>query len=319
MHDSSNPERRDSNGRDKRDRAQGRPAGGRDGSSRGTKASADRSTASYRGGARFEDELTDEQKLARQLRPVRTHNDDPDIPEDAQAKELDRIARNELKTLTKENADDVARHLVMVARLIDDDPALAHRHAISASRRAGRIGVVRETLAITAYTTGDYALALRELRTHRRITGSNEQLPLMVDSERGVGRPDKALELGRSIDRTTLTPATQVMLAIAMSGARLDQQNPEAALTELDIPQLNPDVAYPYSPALFRAYAEVLIELGRDNDAQHWHDLALRAEQALNVTDQNGDDETIEIYEEHDNNNDGNGNGNGNDESFPQK
>ena len=31
--------------------------------------------------------------------------------------------------------------------------------------RGGRIGVVRETLAITAYATGDFALALRELRT----------------------------------------------------------------------------------------------------------------------------------------------------------
>src|SRR5690606_19036933 len=105
--------------------------------------------------------------------------------------DLDRVARNELKTLSKENAEGVARHLAMAARLIDQDPELAHAHATSAARRAGRIGVVRETLAITAYATGDFALALRELRTYRRITGRDDQLPMMVDSERGLGRPDK--------------------------------------------------------------------------------------------------------------------------------
>ena len=114
----------------------------------------------------------------------------------------DRVALNELKTLSKENAEGVAKHLVMAARLIEEDPQLAHNHAISAARRAGRIGVVRETLAITAYAIEDYALALRELRTYRRITGRDDQLPMMVDSERGLGRPEKALELGRSVSRS---------------------------------------------------------------------------------------------------------------------
>ena len=68
----------------------------------------------------------------------------------------------------KENADAVARHLAMAARVIDTDPALAHEHAQAAVKRAGRIAVVRETAAITAYATGDFALALRELRTYRR-------------------------------------------------------------------------------------------------------------------------------------------------------
>ena len=114
-------------------------------------------------------------------------------------------------------------HPAMAGRLIETDPAPAQRHAQSASRRGGRLGVVRETLAIAAYRTGDYALALRELRTYRRITGSDDQLPLMVDSERGLGRPERALELARSVPRGTLPVPVQVELAIAMSGARLDR------------------------------------------------------------------------------------------------
>ncbi len=224
------------------------------------------------------------------------------LPDDATPKELDRVARNELKTLSAENAERVARHLVMVARLIDDDPELAHQHAISAARRAGRIGVVRETLAITAYATGDFALALRELRTYRRISGRDDQLPMMVDSERGLGRPDRALELGRSVDRASLPVPVQVELAIAMSGARLDQGQADAALGELQIPQLDPNTAYSYSPALFDAYAVVLEELGREAEAKEWFARSERAaealESALHPEGDEGIDEVIEISEE---------------------
>jgi hypothetical protein len=186
----------------------------------------------------------------------------------------------------------------MASRLIETDPELAHQHALSAARRAGRVAVVRETLAITAYAIGDFALALRELRTYRRISGSNDQLPLMVDSERGVGRPDRALELGRSVDRATLPADVQVSLAIAMSGARLDLEQPEAALAELEIPQLDPTRAFSYSADLFHAYAEVLEELGRDADAARWRELAQRAEEAFEQAHATDELETIDVIEE---------------------
>lgn len=236
--------------------------------------------------------------MARELRSVRPRHDDPEIPDDVEPRDLDKGARLELKTLSKENAEWVARHLVMAARLIDDDPELAHQHALSAGRRAGRIGVVRETLAITAYATGDFALALRELRTYRRISGSNDQLPLMVDSERGVGRADRALELGRSVDRSTLPNDVQVSLAIAMSGARLDLGQKDAALAELEIPQLDPNRAFSWSPDLFHAYAEVLEELGRTEQAETWRSRAERAEEAIGASNSVDEHETVDIVEE---------------------
>jgi tetratricopeptide (TPR) repeat protein len=228
----------------------------------------------------------------------RPRHDDPEIPETVSGQELDRIARNELKTLAKENADRVAQHLVMAGLLIENEPALAHRHAQAAARRAGRIALTRETLAITAYAVGDYALALRELRTYRRISGSNEQLPLMVDCERGLGRPEKALELGRSVDRRTLAVATRVELAIAMSGARLDLGQSGEALTELEIPQLDAGTAFSYSPGLFDTYAIVLAELGRHDEADEWGRRADVAANALAAVGMNDGDETIEILEE---------------------
>lgn len=230
-------------------------------------------------------------------RSVRSRHDDPEIPEDVTPNQLDRVARAQLKTLSKENAEGVANHLVMVARLIDTDPQLAYRHAVSAARRAGRIAVVRETLAIAAYTIGDFAMALRELRTYRRISGLNDQLPMMVDSERGLGRPDKALELGRSIPRESLPVEVQVELAIAMSGARLDQGKTDAALTELQIPQLDPNTAYSYSASLFSAYAAVLEDLGRTADADQWYRRADLAAAAWGAADEDEDD-LVEVFEE---------------------
>jgi hypothetical protein len=215
---------------------------------------------------------------------------------------LDKGARNELKTLTKENAERVAKHLVMAVRLMEENPELAHQHVLSAARRAGRIAIVRETLGITAYATGDFALALRELRTYRRISGSNEQIALMVDAERGVGRPDKGLELGRSVERSTLSEATQVALSIAMSGARLDLDQADLALAELEIPQLDPSKAFTYSPALFHAYADVLQELGRHQEAAEWTNCAEVAERALVAADlmesTDEDEQDIVVFEE---------------------
>ena len=241
------------------------------------------------GGRPFEDR-GDDRRASRP--PQEQRESGPWIPPEVTAKDLHPSARNELKTLSKENAEQVGRHLAMAALLIDEDPQLAHEHALAATRRAGRIAVARETAAITAYAIGDYALALRELRTYRRISGRDDQIALMVDSERGVGRPDRALEVGRSVDRSALPTPARAELAIAMSGAQLDLGEPERALTELDIPELDPDRAFEWSPALFAARATVLEELGRDDEAAQWRHRAEVAAEAIDAAlGMTGDDE----------------------------
>jgi hypothetical protein len=174
---------------------------------------------------------------------------------------------------------------------VDHNPELAHEHAKAALHKGSRIPVVRETLGITAYLTGDFALCLRELRTHRRLSGQNTQLPMMVDAERGLGRPERGIELARGVDRTELPDGWQVELAIARSGARLDLGQLEEALFELQIPQLNADVAYSYSPGLFDAYALVLEDLGRSDEAAQWGkaaDVAARALEEKHLGEQDG-------------------------------
>ncbi|WP_019137386.1 hypothetical protein [Cellulomonas massiliensis] len=147
--------------------------------------------------------------------------------------DLDRAARAPLRTLTKENAERVGRHLVMVGRLLDEDPEAAYLHAQAAVRRAGRVDVVREAAGLAAYRTGRYAEALRELRTVRRLNGSSEHLAIMADAERGLGRPERAVALAQEPEASTLSAEARVELAIVVSGARLDLGQPEAAVAAL--------------------------------------------------------------------------------------
>lgn len=189
----------------------------------------------------------------------------------------------------------VARHLVAAARSIEDDPAEALRHALAAGRRAGRVAVVRESVAIAAYAAGDFPLALRELRTFRRISGSDDQIALMVDSERGVGRADRALEIGRSVDRAALPVEAQVGLAIAMSGARLDLGDAAAALDELERAPVDLRRIHPWTPSLFAAFATVYEELGQAEDAELWQTRAANADRVLSEVDAEQDEVSVEF------------------------
>ncbi|WP_284976173.1 hypothetical protein [Arthrobacter sp. efr-133-TYG-104] len=209
----------------------------------------------------------------------------PEIDDDVTGKELDRATGHQIKTLEEQSAGWVAKHLVMAGRLIDIEPELAFQHALAASRRGGRLSVVREAVGLTAYAAGHYGEALREFRTYRRISGSNVHLPVMADCERGLGRPDRALDVVRSPEAQDLDAPGKVELAIVASGARADLNQLDAAVSELEIPQLDINRAFSYSPRLFRAYAEALSAVGRTDEADKWARQALVAENALGVGD----------------------------------
>ncbi|WP_461189768.1 hypothetical protein [Arthrobacter sp. Z4-13] len=167
--------------------------------------------------------------------------------------------------------------------MIDDEPELAFQHALAASRRGGRLAAVREAVGLTAYAAGHYGEALREFRTYRRISGSNVHLPVMADCERGLGRPDRALDVVRSEEAQDLDAPGKAELAIVAAGARADLGQLDAAVAELEIPQLDINRAFSYSPRLFRAYADALAGVGRTAEAEKWQKQAVVAEKALGL------------------------------------
>lgn len=239
-------------------------------------------------------EYTEKEREQLALRPVRQTHNDPPLPDTLEAKHLRPEARNQLKTLHETNQTLVAKHLAMAEALLEENPQQAHAHATSAARRGGRIPVVRETLAITAYHTGDYTLALRELRTYKRLSGSNSRAALQAECERALGRPEKALELAATIRETNTkqNTAERVYLAIAAAGARHDLGQKQQAVYELEIPELNPASVHHYSPELFTAYAHALEETGEKKESIRWHTYAKLATEALQQQEQQENDNT---------------------------
>lgn len=200
---------------------------------------------------------------------------EPELPDEVTGRELDRDVRGDLSTLSKDNADAVARHLVMAGLLLQDDPERAHEHALAAQRRAGRVGVVREAAGLTAYAAGRHDEALRELRAARRLTGSAVHLPVMADCERGLGRPERAIALAQSPEAEQLDAEGRAELRIVVSGARLDLGQPDAAVIALQGPDLSPTRPEPWHARTFTAYADALRAAGRDGEAQAWERRAL--------------------------------------------
>ena len=196
---------------------------------------------------------------------------DPHIPDDITPEMLDKGLLFELRTLPEGLAEIVARHLVAADNaLVEGDVTLARAHIGAAKRRAGRVAPVREAAGIAAYMDGDYAEAIAELRTVRRMTGSDEYVPMLADCERGLGRPQRALELIKEVDQRTVEPATRVELTLVAAGARADLGQVDAALLMLQIPEMTKLPKGGPRARLQYAYADLLERVGRVDEAREW-------------------------------------------------
>jgi len=192
------------------------------------------------------------------------------LPDDVEARELDAETRRDLRPLSKDTAELVARHLVMTGRLLDDEPERALAHAQAAAALAGRIAVVREASGLAAYAAGQWQLALAELRAARRISGRPAHLSVLADCERGLDRPERALKIGDDPDVRELSPAEQVELAIVLSGARRDMGQHGAAVLLLQEPARRTAPDRPWAVRLYYAYAEALLADSRAEASRSW-------------------------------------------------
>jgi tetratricopeptide (TPR) repeat protein len=200
----------------------------------------------------------------------RRRRDEPELPPDIDAKRLSPEIRRELTTLDRVNADMVAKHLVAAGELLDDDPEAALEHARAARARSGRLAAVREAVGIAAYRTGDWAQALAELRAARRLGSKSALLPLLADCERGVGRPERAIELSRSPEAAELTGDDADEMRIVAAGARSDLGQLDQALATLSTPPIDPARQGQTAARLCYAYADTLLALGRGKEALQW-------------------------------------------------
>jgi len=172
----------------------------------------------------------------------------------------------------------------MAGRMIDEDPELAYKHARTAQQLAPRLAATREALGLAAYLSDRYAEALSELRAARRITGSNHQWAVMADCERGLGRPEKALEMAQAPEAKELDKGTQIELRIVAAGARRDLGQTDAAVAMLQGADLTPAQIEPWTARLRYAYADALLEADREAEAREWFARAAEAD-SEDITD----------------------------------
>jgi len=240
------------------------PSGsGRSGGSSGSSSDRNRSERPGRGGsARFgKDEQRDDRRIELKNEPA--------IPEEVLNETVDPDLARELSSLSKENAERAAQHLLAAAFYVDTDPRRAHLHGVAASARAGRVGRVREVAGYAAYHAREFEIAIRELRAANRISGDGSMWPVLADSERGIGRPQKAVEMAKDPQVKLLDIDGQIEMKIVIAGARRDLKQVDAAVATLKCAELENETAS-WAARLRYAYADALEASGDHKNAQKW-------------------------------------------------
>ena len=156
------------------------------------------------------------------------------MPEDVKPQDLEASARRELRALGRANAENVARHLIMLQRLLDTDPELAHQHARYVASHAGRVAVVRESAGIAAYLSGHYQEALRDIRAARRLSGLDLHRAIEADCERALGNLDRALKAAQGADPAQLDDQEEAEIAMVVSSIRHEMGQTELGLVVIE-------------------------------------------------------------------------------------
>jgi predicted Zn-dependent protease len=105
----------------------------------------------------------------------------------------------------------------------------ALRHAAKAKDLAPRDATVREVLALSAYRTGDWKQALRELRTYRRLSGELTHIPVEMDVLRALERDEEIPKVYRLLQEHDAKPGVLKEARVVYASHLLDRGDVAAA------------------------------------------------------------------------------------------
>ena len=133
-----------------------------------------------------------------------------------------------------------------------------------------RSATIRELLGLAYYRSEKWKEAARELAAFKRLSGSTEQNPVIADSYRAMGRPDKALEIANEIDPRTVEPAVAYEGAIVGAGALADMKKLDEAIAHLEKLDLRPKTAEDHHLRAWYVLGDLLERNGRFTQARNW-------------------------------------------------
>ena len=160
--------------------------------------------------------------------PERDTSNDVAWPEEIFELELDPELYAELESFGGRTST-LSKHLLSVQVLAESDPEAAYQHALRLRTRIPRSALTRQTACIAAYRAGHYKEAVKEEAAYRRISGAFDLVPIAADSERGLGRPQRALDMVTQFESEKLDADTRTELFIVAGGARRDLKDDDAA------------------------------------------------------------------------------------------
>jgi tetratricopeptide (TPR) repeat protein len=139
---------------------------------------------------------------------------------------------DELRQTARPHAFNVAARALAdaVLALSEDDPEAAVAAGREAKGSAPRSGAVRELLGISLYQVGDYKAARTELAAAQRISGNLDLTAMLADVERATGRPEQAIELFRTTERTQMSADAAAELLVVAASAYGDMGQPGAGV-----------------------------------------------------------------------------------------
>ena len=128
----------------------------------------------------------------------------------------------------------------------------------------------REFLGLAYYQAGKWQEAARELAAFRRMSGSNEQNPVIADCYRALGKPEKAIEICDEMDPRKVEPAAFYEGAIVAAGALADTGRVDEAIERLRRLELKPNEAEAHHIRVWYVLGDLLERQGRFTQAREW-------------------------------------------------
>lgn len=141
------------------------------------------------------------------------------------AGELPRWVREEItRTAPKARREPALNHLARaVGEFADERYAAALDQLQSAKKLAPQAATIRELLGLSAYHLERWDLALRELRTFRRITGEATQVPVEMDCLRAMGRTEDVEKTFRQLREIDARPETNDEARVVFASSLLER------------------------------------------------------------------------------------------------
>lgn len=181
--------------------------------------------------------------------------------------QLPKWVRDEIvRSTPKDRREPAINHLTKAMTDFADE---RYRAAVPELRKAKKLSprssVTRELLGLSAYRSGYWDEALRELRTFRRITGDLIHMPVEMDCLRALDRPEDVTKTWERLQSHDVSPAVNHEARVVYASFLLDQGKPREAWPIIKPSKL---ISSPSEAELRRWYvaARVALEAG-DKDA----------------------------------------------------